>query len=435
MNTLLMIVLAMTVATPEVDQVLDVAPVWAGHPVGFCLLTYPPHQFVAFYDAERRMTVAQRNLDEESWAFTRLDETIAWDSHNYVTMVLDAKGFLHLSGNMHVKPLVYFRSERPFDATSLTRIPAMVGAEESHVTYPNFFKGPAGALYFKYRDGSSGSVNEIYNVYDVDAQSWKRLLDTPLVDGQGDRNAYFNGPLRGPDEQFHLCWIWRDTPDCATNHTISYARSADLVHWKRSDGKPYGLPITFATGEVVDPVPPGGGAINGNVRLGFDGDKRPIISYHKYDEQGFTQLYCARREDAGWRPVRVTDWQYRWEFSGGGSIPFEVRVSAVEVNADGNLVLAYTHPDNGSGRYVLDKNDLHVIEQLPRAEPAYPAELTRVESDFPEMQVKLESDSGTAGRPGIRYMLRWETLGPNRDKPRDPPLPPPNMLRLYRIRK
>lgn len=435
MNTLLMAILAITVTAPEVDQVIDVAPVWAGHPVGFCLLTYPPDQYVAFYDAERRMTIAQRNLIEKSWKFTRLDESVAWDSHNYVTMVLDANGFLHLSGNMHVKPLVYFRSERPFDSSSLTRVRAMVGQDEEHVTYPYFFKGPDGVLYFKYRDGSSGSGNEIYNVYDLGAQIWKRLLDTPFVDGQGDRNAYFNGPIRGPDDRFHLCWIWRDTPDCATNHTISYARSADLVHWERSDGKPYGLPITFATGEVVDPVPPGGGAINGNVRLGFDSEKRPVISYHKYDEAGFTQLYCARREDAGWRSVRVTDWQYRWEFSGGGSIPFEVRVSAVEVGEVGNLILAYTHPKKGSGRYVLDKKDLRVIGELPQAEPAYPAALGRVESEFPGMQVQFASDSGTTESPDFRYVLRWETLGHNRDKPRDPPLPPPNMLRLYRIKK
>ena len=435
MRTLLMSILTILSAAPEVDQVLDIAPVWAGHSVAFCLLTHPPRQFAAFYDAERRMTVAQRQLGESAWTLSRLDETIAWDSHNYVIMAIDARDRLHLSGNMHVKPLVYFRSERPLDAASLVRVPAMAGTQEDRVTYPQFFNGPADALYFKYRDGSSGSGNEIYNVYDAETGRWTRLFDTPLVDGQGERNAYFNGPLRGPDGRFHLCWIWRDTPDCATNHTISYARSADLVHWERSDGKPYGLSITFATGEVVDPVPQGGGAINGNVRLGFDGENRPVISYHKYDEDGFTQLYCARREDAGWRSVRVTDWQYRWEFSGGGSIPFEVSVGPVETDADGNLLLAYAHPKYGSGRYVLDQNDLHVLGQLPRTEPSYPGELTRPESDFPGMRVRFASDLGTAETPDIRYVLRWETLGPNRDKPREPPLPPPSMLRLYRIRK
>ena len=56
---LLMLVTAGFLAEAEIE-VIDVAPVWAGHPIGFCLLTQAPHQFVAYYDAERHMTVAQR---------------------------------------------------------------------------------------------------------------------------------------------------------------------------------------------------------------------------------------------------------------------------------------------------------------------------------------------------------------------------------------
>ena len=41
---------------------LDIAPVWAGHPVGFALLTHAPDQFVAFYDEHRQLTVAQLSL-------------------------------------------------------------------------------------------------------------------------------------------------------------------------------------------------------------------------------------------------------------------------------------------------------------------------------------------------------------------------------------
>src|SRR5690606_21597784 len=102
-----------------------------------------------------------------------------------------------------------------------------------------------------------------------------------------------DGPHRGPDGRYHMCWVWRDTPDCATNHSLSYAVSADLVNWERSDGTPIPLPITFATGEIVDPVPPGGGLINGNARLGFDGEGRPVISYHKHDDNGHTNIFAA----------------------------------------------------------------------------------------------------------------------------------------------
>ncbi|HNT88829.1 MAG TPA: BNR repeat-containing protein, partial [Candidatus Hydrogenedentes bacterium] len=281
---MIMLIFALLIGLPSasVEAALDVAPVWSGHPVGFCLLTAPPHQFVAFYDAERRMTVAQRALEESAWRLTRLDQEIGWDSHNSVTMALDDAGFLHLSGNMHCVPLIYYRSEKPFDAASLVRVPAMVGRDEQMVTYPRFLRGPAGELVFLYRDGRSGSGNEIFNAYDVETRAWRRLLEKPLTDGEGARNAYFEGPVAGPDGYFHLCWVWRESPDCETNHDLSYARSKDLVHWECSDGAPYTLPITLATSEGVDPVPEGGGIINGNARIGFDGAGRVVISYHKH---------------------------------------------------------------------------------------------------------------------------------------------------------
>ncbi|MXX14587.1 MAG: hypothetical protein F4Z86_14265, partial [Gemmatimonadetes bacterium] len=55
-------------ATPTVDNrkilgSLFISKVWAGHPVSFDLLTYGDVQFVAFYDADRKMAVGMRNLD------------------------------------------------------------------------------------------------------------------------------------------------------------------------------------------------------------------------------------------------------------------------------------------------------------------------------------------------------------------------------------
>ena len=67
--------------------------------------------------AERRMTVAERELDEDRWAFVRLPSRLGWDSHNSLRMALDSRHQLHLCGNMHVDPLIYFRSTRPLDVT------------------------------------------------------------------------------------------------------------------------------------------------------------------------------------------------------------------------------------------------------------------------------------------------------------------------------
>ncbi len=417
----------------KVDQVLEVSPVWAGHPVGFALLTHGEHQFVAFYDDQRRMTVGQRRLGDETWRFVRLPESVAWDSHNYITMTADDDGFLHLSGNMHVVPLVYFRTTRPLDIATFERVKSMVGANEARTTYPVFLRGPRNELLFTYRDGSSGDGDQIYNVYDHKSRTWKRLLDKPLTDGEGERNAYFELPRRGPDGYFHMAWVWRESPDAATNHDPSYARSKDLVHWEKSDGTPLPLPITLRAGDVVDPVPQKGGVINGNVKVGFDASKRPVVSYHKYDKDGNTQIYNARREDGGWKTYQTSDWDYRWDFGGGGSIPFEVRVSPVQVTADGKLTQAYRHAKYGSGTWILDETTLRPVGKRTER-PAFPPEISKAQSAFPGMQVNWAGDAGKAGEPGVRYVLRWETLGSNRDRPREGPLPPPSMLKLYTLR-
>lgn len=422
-------------ATWDTASVLDVAPVWSGHPVGFALLTDPPHQYVAFYDAERRMTVGQRPLEASDWTFTVLPETIGWDSHNYITMALDRDGYLHLAGNMHSDGLNYFRSTHPHDASTLTRATPMVGDEEDRTTYPKFMTSPAGELLFHYRSGKSGDGFEVYNTYDRETRTWSRLLDTPLIDGEGLRNAYMTGPQKGPDGYYHLAWVWRDTHHCETNNTPSYARSTDLVTWEKSDGTALTLPITIGTGDVVDPVPPRGGIINGNVRIGFDHQQRVVITYHKYDAEGNTQVYNARREGDGWKIYQATDWDYRWEFSGGGTIHFAVSVYPVQVEADGQLTQQWRNDDIGRQHWRLDPETLRGVEQLPLPPSNLPPGFGTVQSDFPGMAVKSAGDSGTSGDPNVRYLLRWETLGKNRDRPREKPWPEPVMLRLYTLER
>jgi hypothetical protein len=434
LNTLfaLLVALSSTVTADSVITTLPVGMAWAGHPVGFCLLTEPPHQYVGFYDGEQRLTLAQRLLDSRTWTLMVLDEHVGWDSHNSITFVIDSDGHIHLAANMHVHPLKYWRTTKPHDISTLTREPAMIGSEEKRVTYPQFFRGPDDALIFTYRDGSSGSGNQIYNIYDAGTRAWRRLLDKPLIDGGGAMNAYPRGPVAGPDGFWHLVWVWRDTSDCATNHDLSYARSRDLTKWERSDGAPFDLPITLETAEVVDPVPPGGGMINGNTAIGFDGDGRLVLSYHKHDENGHTQIYNARREDGAWRIVPVSDWDYRWEFQGGGSIHFELHVQGVRMEG-GQLVQGFGHDRFGSGRWVLDPETLRPVDTLPPAPSPYPAQGRVLQSDFPGMGVRWRGDSGTSGEGGVHYFLRWETLGPNRDKPRERPWPSPSPLVLYRV--
>jgi len=410
---------------------LDIAPVWAGHPVGFALLTHAPFQFVAYYDDQRQLTVAQRRLDEHKWTFTKLPDTTGWDSHNYIALAADKDGFLHLSADMHAVPLKYFRTSKPWDAGTFENLNRMTGTNETRCTYPIFLPNTKNDLLFTYRNGRSASGTRLYNIYDTKTKAWRRFLDTPLTDGEGRNNAYFQGPLRGPDGWFHLAWVWRASFDAASCHDLSYARSRDLKHWETGSGRPLSLPIRLKDAEIVDPVPQHGGIINGNTVIGFDATGRVTISYHKNDAAGNTQPWTARLENGKWKLYQITNWPYHWDFGGGGSLPFGIHLGAMHLESDGRLTQTFSHLKFGGGTWLIDPQTLRALGTIHYERT--PPGLDKVENEFPGLTVRWAEDSGSSGQPNVGYMLRWETLDENRDRPRQGPLPPPSMLRLTTI--
>ena len=410
---------------------LDVALVPAGYPVGFALLTHPPYQFVAFYNVHHRLTVAQRKLDERKWTFTKLPDVTGWDSHNSIALTADDDGYLHLCADMHVAPLKYFRTAKPLDASTFKRVDRMTGRDEERCTYPQFMRGPNGELLFTYRDGGSGNGNQIYDCYDLATRMWRPFLDTPLTDGQGKNNAYFNGPVRGPDGWFHLAWVWRADPDAAMCHDLCYARSRDLKHWETSAGRPLALPIRLDNCEIVDPVPVHGGIINGNTKIGFDALGRVTISYHKNDTDGNTQPYVARLENGHWVLHQVTDWAVPCRFGGEGTLSLGMGLGPVHAGPGGRLTMAFEHFKYGRGTWVLDPQTLHAIGEV--VVETTPPDLDRVTGKFPGLEVHWGGDEGTSGVAGLQYKLRWETLDANRDHPRLGQLPEPSMLQVIAI--
>jgi hypothetical protein len=420
---------------PRVVEKTVIDTVWPGHPVGFALLTHDEQQWVAYYDAERHMTVAGRKLGETEWTRTRLPSRLGWDSHNYISMTLDRDQHIHLSGNLHCDPLVYFRSEKPLDPTSLRPIHRMTGELENRVTYPRFFHDQKGRLLFFYRDGGSGNGQEFVNVYDEAKQVWRRLLDAPLFNGRDhSMSAYYHGPQRGPDGRFHMVWMWRDTPDCRTNHSLSYARSQDLVTWENAAGKPIELPITPDHRElIVEPTPTRTGLINTCFGLGFDPKHRPIVHYHYYDANGHSQIFASRWEGKSWVRYQVSQWEHRWDFGGGGSIKVALGAQAVREHDKQHLAQSWWHRKHGAGIWKLDAETLQIVGSVepPRF---IPAELAAARTAFGEEPIHVHWRSAPAGRPGETYWLRWETLSTNRDGAR-PAAPEPGPLELYRVRQ
>lgn len=408
-------------ANVSVVSTSTVGTTWAGMPVTQRLLTSGTTQYAAYYDSSRGMTVAKRTIGG-AWASKTLPSTLGWDSHNYVSIGLDRSGNLHVAGNMHNVPLVYFRTTTPGDINTLTKITTMVSSStEASVTYPEFVNRSDGSLVFSHRDGGSGDGVTYFNLYDETTSTWSRLVSQPLFDGNGSSanpsgtwNSYFEGPTKGPDGWFHMVWVWRDTPDAATNSQLTYAKSQDLVNWFTSAGTPLAKPFTYGQGDVIDPVPDFGGLLNGNAKIGWDSAGKVLVTYHKYDDQGRSQVYAARPAAGGtWQVRQISNWSGRWSFGGGGSLDFQVAMQGSRVLSNGDIRVDLLC--NGNKQSIVIDQSLTRVAQVP-TQPL-PSSVTTVNGTFPGLQVNTTTDLSGPTAAG-EYILRWEALPHNLDQPR-----------------
>ena len=401
---------------PSSANSLPIDEVWAGTRIAYDAISVGPIVYVAYYDAERRFSVAR--VDTATHAVTKktLDSVFAgWDAHNSIVLAYDRTGYLHVTGNMHAIPLIYARTLRPNDFNSLTQTNRMVGNDESSVTYPNFFFLANGDLLFSYRSGKSGNGVELINRFDD--EHWLRLLSQPLfapTTTADPVNAYHTPYTLGPDGYYHIAWVWRKTPMAETNFNVGYARSKDLVHWEDSRQRAINLPITPANAEVVDIIPINGGLLN-NIKLSFDNSDRPIISYMKYDSQGNSQLYHARLRGVDWQIVQATDWKYRWAFSGGGTLVSEISFSGVR-NEGKHLLDNVTHKLYGKMQFELDPVTL-LARKIPAPTQSMPNSDKIAASSLPYITSRV--NIRPTSKNSVRGQIQWQTLpADNNDKPR-----------------
>ncbi|WP_296721601.1 BNR repeat-containing protein [Erythrobacter sp.] len=407
---------------------------WSGHRAHPQMIQRGQHQIIVYYDANRQMSVAHRSTPRTPWRYHKLPSFLGWDSHNYVTVDVDEEGYVHVMGNMHADPLVYFRSTRPWDIRSLEQIDYLIDpAKELRVTYPRFDHDPQGRLIAAFRIGGSGNGSFTFHRFDTGSKTWSLLHGAAFFDGEGERSAYYIGPDRGPDGRFHMVWVWRDTPSAATNNNVSYARSPDLLTWEDSNGKPLSLPITLANGEIVDPVPVGAGLLNGHQRLGFDAAGAPMISYFKNDANGDTQIMLARKSGDSWTVQQISDWTgIKQDLDRGGSLPgnaLSVREGPF-VAADGTIRVRATLRSKPI-EFIVDPvsgktTGTGTFSSAPAVISGY--------KDIPGIPLNVRKAEGAPADSAYDYYLSWQAENANQDQAR-PDIPPPSTLRLHKIKR
>lgn len=282
------------------------------------VVTHKGFQYVAFYDENSYLVIGKRKIKTEEWILKRSQyKGNCSDAHNVISIMVDGKGFLHVSFDHHGNPLNYCTSIAP-GSLELGQKKSMTGIDEGNVTYPEFYLLENGDLIFAYRSGSSGKGNLVLNRYEVKNQKWLRVQDV-LIDGENQRNAYWQLYVDSKGT-VHLSWVWRESSRVETNHDLCYARSFDGGKtWMKTSGEVYKLPITTSNAEYACLIPQKSELIN-QTSMSADQEGRPYIATYWRDKDSQIPNYRLVWYDGGeWKQQKIFERTIPFSLSGSGT--------------------------------------------------------------------------------------------------------------------
>jgi hypothetical protein len=321
------------------------------------VVTHGRTQYTAYYDDSARVVLARRDVGSSRWQIERTAYTNdVTDAHNAISLAVDGSGVLHVAWAVHNKALHYARAIAPGSLT-LGEPMAMTGVREEQVTYPQFHALPGGDLLFVYRGGRSGSGDVLLDRYDVRTRAW-RVLHHPLIAGEGRRNAYVNQLAIDARGGWHLSWVWRESPDVATNHDVMYAYSPDEGRsWRTSSGTPYVLPITAATAEIAWVVPQGSELIN-PTSMTVDAAGRPMIAtYWRPAGSDVPQYQLVWHDGTRWHASQIGARTMPFRLSGGGTKRIPISRPLVLAGGGDSVYVVFRDAERGGGITIARSSD------------------------------------------------------------------------------
>jgi hypothetical protein len=418
---------AKSLALPDL-QAIPVAKGWARTSVNTTIFrhdgitTYGDLQYVAFYDAEQRVVLAQRKLGSRAWNFKRTQfKGVCKDAHNSISLAVDGDGFIHMSWDQHSQPLRYCRSIA-HSSLELTDEMPMTGVNEKKVTYPEFHRLPNGDLLFAYRYGGSGRGNLALNLYDVKTRRWTQVHDQ-VIAGEGVRSPYWQMALDSHGT-LHLSWVWRESPDVASNHDMAYAKSVDAGKtWLKSNGEAYQLPITADTAEYAAHIGPEHELINQTSMCADENGNPLVATYWRPEGLKVPQFFVIYRDGTNWKTSQVTRRTTAFSLSGTGTkaIPISRPQIVVEAQGGQNKVFVFFRDAERQSRVTVAVCDDLVrgewrqqdltTESVGMWEPSYDTELwarAKVLDIFLERVGQGDAETSQNLAPQPISILEWK---------------------------
>lgn len=427
--------------------------IWSGSKAGAAAISTPDAIFLAYYNDARYMTLAKVNLANCSVEKKILSSQYGgYDLHNYIAIAFDSRNILHIAGNMHNVPLVYFQASKAFDISTV-KPSAMTGRFENRTTYPSFFMTES-TLNFMYRDGGSGNgLTYINTLTDNSAtllcrgprgrlsqnasaaiptsflnRYWIKSTPTAVfsnrasIDGvQVSVSAYPTRPVLGPDKFYHFANAWRISADAATNFAVTYVKTRDFKNWSDASGRIVQVPVSandqaaFAVNTGVDK-----GLVN-TIRVAFTASGNPVVLFTKYldtPEGKRNGVFATRFDGLNWNEVLIGVSQKLVEVKGFGSLSSLPDFSGLNLYGP---VATMTYEFSGEQRRYVNLDSETLLPTNLR--PAIPPVQSVTPSPVPPL-AGLENDLGVVlhsvgyiNYGGPLISLRRRHLPDNNDRP------------------
>ncbi|MGF7037584.1 BNR repeat-containing protein [Mucilaginibacter lappiensis] len=388
------------------------------------LVTFKGEQYAAYYNNEQILVLAKRKSGAANWQLLATPyKADATDAHKDISIMVDGAGYLHVAWGHHNQTLNYAKGVKP-GSLLLSAPQSMTGVNENRVSYPEFYRLPNGDLLFVYRDGSSGNGNLVMNRYDTRSQKWANVQQN-LIDGEGKRNAYWQMciDIKGT---IHISWVWRESPDVASNHDMCYARSNDGgLSWEKSTGEKCTLPITAASAEYACNIPRHSELINQTSMFVDDKGNPFIATYWRDSSTAVPQYHIIYKTGSNWQSANPGFRNTAFSLGGEGtkSIPISrPQIIAWKKIGKQSVALIFRDTERGNKVSVAVNADLQSTNwrvsdltstSVGEWEPTYDTELwkdKKVLNLFVQKVTQVDGEGKASIAPTKVQVLEWNPL-------------------------
>lgn len=222
----------------------------------------------------------------------------------------------------------------------------------------------------------------------------------------------------------HLSWVWRESPDVASNHDLCYAKSTDGgISWLKSTGEKYQLPITATNAEYTVKIPQQSELINQTSMFADAKGNVFIAGYWRGANETGPQYHLVFKTDSSWKVSNLNFRKTTFSLSGTGTKRIPISRPQIIVWPNGKYYVAgllFRDAERGNKASIALNDHLGsenwIIKDLTKTsmgdwEPTYDTELWKTKSIlslFLQNVTQIDGEGKAEQTPTQVQVLDWK---------------------------